>query len=285
MNNKLLVFQSDFGILEGTVSQMHGISMKVDPTLRIFDLTHCITKFNTWEASYSLYQTCHAWPEETVFVSVIDPGVGSARKSVVAKTRAGHYIVTPDNGTLTHLKKHIGIEAVRQIDESVNRVKGSEKSHVFHGRDVYAYTGARLASGVIDFDGVGPELSIEDILMHEIVDPATDGEMISGILDIEDPHFGMVWTNVPLEFFERLNISYGDEIQTTIEHDGEVKFSEVLPYCRTFTDVHKDNELIYNNEIGNLAVATNFGSFVKKFGVQTGIRWTIRFEACRENKK
>lgn len=285
MKNKLLVFQSDFGILEGTVSQMHGISMKVDPTLRIFDLTHCITKFNTWEASYSLYQTCHAWPEETVFVSVIDPGVGSARRSVVAKTRAGHYIVTPDNGTLTHLKKHIGIEAVRQIDESVNRVKGSEKSHVFHGRDVYAYTGSRLASGVIDFDGVGPELSIEDILMHEIVDPAMDGEMISGILDIADPHFGMVWTNVPLEFFERLNISYGDEIRTTIEHDGELKFSEVLPYCRTFTDVHKDSELIYNNEIGNLAVATNFGSFVEKFGVQTGIRWKIRFEACRENKR
>jgi S-adenosylmethionine hydrolase len=118
MKDKLLVFQSDFGILEGTVSQMHGISVKVDPTLRIFDLTHLIPKFNTWEASYSLYQTCQAWPEETVFVSVIDPGVGSGRKSVVVKTAAGHYIVTPDNGTLTHIKKHVGIVSVREIDES-----------------------------------------------------------------------------------------------------------------------------------------------------------------------
>ena len=170
MPNKILVFQSDFGLLEGTVSQMHGIAMKVDPTLRIFDLTHLISKFNTWEASYSLYQTCHAWPEETVFVSVIDPGVGSSRVSVVAKTSAGHYIVTPDNGTLTHLKKHVGIEAVREIDEAVNRVKGSEKSHVFHGRDVYAYTGARLASGVIDFEGVGPAFPVQDIVMHKIID-------------------------------------------------------------------------------------------------------------------
>jgi len=278
MKDKLLVFQSDFGLSEGTVSQMHGIAMRVDPTLRIFDLSHLIPKFNTWEASYSLYQTCHAWPEETVFVSVIDPGVGSTRKSVVVKTCVGHYIVTPDNGTLTHLKKHVGIEAVREIDESVNRVKGSEKSHVFHGRDVYAYTGARLASGVIDFEEVGPGIPVDDIIMHEIIDPVFDGKNIDGILEIEDPLFGMVWTNIPLEFFENVNLSFGDKVRTIIEHNGEEKFREVLPYCRTFTDVPKDHELIYNNEIGNLAIATNFGSFVEKFGIKSGNAWKIRFE-------
>jgi hypothetical protein len=278
MKDKLLVFQSDFGLFDGTASQMHGIAMQVDPTLRIFDLSHLISKFNTREASYSLYQTCHAWPEETVFVSVIDPGVGSARKSVVAKTKAGHYIVTPDNGTLTHLQKHVGIEAVREIDETVNRVKGSEKSHVFHGRDVYAYTGARLASGVIDFEGVGPEFPVEDIMMLEIIDPVYDGKSIVGILDIEDPHFGMVWTNIPLEYFERAKISFGDKVRTVIEHDGEVKYTDVLAYCRTFTDVPKDNELIYPNEIGNLAVATNFANFVDKFGIKAGNDWKIRFE-------
>ncbi|MEN8240532.1 MAG: S-adenosyl-l-methionine hydroxide adenosyltransferase family protein [Chloroflexota bacterium] len=278
MKDKLIVFQSDFGIQEGTVSQMHGISVKVDPALRIFDLTHLIPKFNTWEASYSLYQTCHAWPEETVFVSVIDPGVGSGRKSVVAKTSAGHYIVTPDNGTLTHLKKHIGIKAVREIDESVNRVKGSEKSHVFHGRDVYAYTGARLASGAIDFAGVGPEFAVDEIVMHEIIDPLIDGNQASGVLDIEDPHFGMVWTNIPIAFFATMGIAFGDKVRTVIAQDGEAKYSEVLPYCRTFSDVPKGDELVYNNEIGNLAVATNLGNFVEKFGVKTGNHWKISFE-------
>lgn len=260
------------------MSQMHGISVKVDPALRIFDLTHLIPKFNTWEASYSLYQTCHAWPEETVFVSVIDPGVGSGRKSVVAKTSAGHYIVTPDNGTLTHLKKHIGIKAVREIDESVNRVKGSEKSHVFHGRDVYAYTGARLASGAIDFAGVGPEFAVDEIVMHEIIDPLIDGNQASGVLDIEDPHFGMVWTNIPIAFFATMGIAFGDKVRTVIAQDGEAKYSEVLPYCRTFSDVPKGDELVYNNEIGNLAVATNLGNFVEKFGVKTGNHWKISFE-------
>ena len=278
MRNKILVFQSDFGLLEGTVSQMHGIAVKVDPTLRIFDLTHLIPKFNTWEASYSLYQTCHAWPEETVFVSVIDPGVGSSRKSVVAKTSAGHYIVTPDNGTLTHLKEHVEIETVREIDESVNRVKGSEKSHVFQGRDVYAYTGARLASGVIDFESVGPEFPVKDIVMHKIIDPVIEVNQVTGVLDIEDPHFGMVWTNIPIEIFETLGIIFGDKVRTVIEHEGEGKYSEVLPYCRTFSDVPKDNELVYNNEIGNIAIATNLGSFVDKFGIKTGTAWKVSFE-------
>jgi len=278
MKNKIVVFQSDFGLLEGTVSQMHGIAMKVDPTLRIFDLTHLIPKFNTWEASYSLYQTCHAWPEETVFVSVIDPVVGSSRKSVVAQTSKGHYIVTPDNGTLTHIKKHTGIEAVREIDESVNRVKGSEKSHVFHGRDVYAYTGARLASGVIDFERVGPEFPVKDIVMHKIIDPVIEANQVIGVLDIEDPHFGMVWTNIPIEVFETLSIVFGDKVRAVIEHESEVKYSEVIPYCRTFSDVPKDNELVYNNEIGNIAIATNLGSFVEKFGIKTGTAWKVSID-------
>jgi S-adenosylmethionine hydrolase len=278
MPNKILVFQSDFGLLEGTVSQMHGIAMKVDPTLRIFDLTHLISKFNTWEASYSLYQTCHAWPEETVFVSVIDPGVGSSRVSVVAKTSAGHYIVTPDNGTLTHLKKHVGIEAVREIDEAVNRVKGSEKSHVFHGRDVYAYTGARLASGVIDFEGVGPAFPVQDIVMHKIIDPVIEADRVSGVLDIEDPHFGMVWTNIPLETFETLGIRFGDTVRTVIEHEGDEKYREVLTYCRTFSDVPKGEELVYNNELGKVAIATNLGSFVEKFGIKAGPAWKVSFD-------
>lgn len=74
------------------------------------------------------------------------------------KTKNGQYFVSPDNGTLTLVAESLGIESVRQIDEKTNRLKGSEKSYTFHGRDVYAYTGARLASGAITFEQVGPEL-------------------------------------------------------------------------------------------------------------------------------
>ena len=117
-----LVFQTDFGLVDGAVSAMYGVAYSVEPSLRIHDLTHDITPYNVWEASYRLIQTINYWPEGSVFVSVVDPGVGSDRKSIVAKTKSGRYIVTPDNGTLTHVIRFEGIESVREIDENINQV-------------------------------------------------------------------------------------------------------------------------------------------------------------------
>src|SRR6478736_2404474 len=124
--NKIVVFQSDFGLKDGAVSAMKGVAMGVSTELKLFDLTHEIPAYNIWEAAYRLEQTVPYWPAGTVFVSVVDPGVGSARKSVVLKTNSGHFIVTPDNGTLTLIAKSLGIAEIRQIDEAVNRRKDSE---------------------------------------------------------------------------------------------------------------------------------------------------------------
>jgi S-adenosylmethionine hydrolase len=99
--NKIVVFQSDFGLKDGAVSAMKGVSMGVSADLKLYDLTHDIPAYNIWEAAYRLEQTVTYWPAGTVFVSVVDPGVGTTRKSVVLKTKSGHFIVTPDNGTLT----------------------------------------------------------------------------------------------------------------------------------------------------------------------------------------
>ena len=129
---KPLVFQTDFGLVDGAVSAMYGVAYTVDPQLRIHDLTHDITPFNIWEASYRLIQTINYWPEGTVFVSVVDPGVGSDRKSIVAKTNSGRYIVTPDNGTMTHVIRLEGIAEVREIDERINRLPCSGESYTFH---------------------------------------------------------------------------------------------------------------------------------------------------------
>ena len=138
-----LVFQSDFGEKDGAVASMRGVAYGVSPELKIFDLTHEIPTFDIWAAAYRLNQVASYWPEGTVFVSVVDPGVGTDRRSVVLKTKSGHYFVTPDNGTLTLVADELGIAGVREIDEAVNRLKNSEKSYTFHGRDVYAYTGAK----------------------------------------------------------------------------------------------------------------------------------------------
>ena len=121
--NKIVVFQSDFGLKDGAVSAMKGVAMGVSPDLKLFDLTHEIPPYNIWEAAYRLEQTVPYWPAGTVFVSVVDPGVGTTRKSVVLKTKTGQFIVTPDNGTLTLIASSQGIAEIRQIDEVLNRRK------------------------------------------------------------------------------------------------------------------------------------------------------------------
>jgi S-adenosylmethionine hydrolase len=85
----VVVYQSDFGLKDGAVSAMHGVAFTVDPGLRLEDLTHEIPPFNIWEGAYRLNTTAPYWPAGTVFVSVVDPGVGTERKSVVLKTTSG----------------------------------------------------------------------------------------------------------------------------------------------------------------------------------------------------
>nr|HPJ23121.1 SAM-dependent chlorinase/fluorinase [Clostridia bacterium] len=147
----LMVFQTDFTYKEGAVCAMYGVVKSVDRELEILDGTHEIPQYDTWSASYRLYQSMKFWPRDTVFVSVVDPGVGTPRKASVARTSDGYYVVTPDNGSLTHLKRLAGIEEIREIDERINRLrgKGTEEVAIFHGRDVFAYCGARLAAGII----------------------------------------------------------------------------------------------------------------------------------------
>ena len=133
--SKILVLQSDFGIVDGAVSAMIGVALSVDDSLKIFDLSHSISPFNIHEASYRLLQSLQYWPEGSVFVSVVDPGVGSKRNSVVVRTRENHIVVTPNNGTLSHLKKFIGIEEVFEVDVAKHRRKGaSNQSYTFDGR-------------------------------------------------------------------------------------------------------------------------------------------------------
>ncbi|MFQ5974227.1 MAG: S-adenosyl-l-methionine hydroxide adenosyltransferase family protein, partial [Alphaproteobacteria bacterium] len=206
--NGIIVYQTDFGLKDGAVSAMKGVAIAVDPTLRLEDLTHEIPAFDIWEGAYRLNTTVPYWPEGTVFVSVIDPGVGTDRRSVVLKTGTGHFIVTPDNGTLTLVAESLGIDGVREIDEETNRLPGSEQSFTFHGRDIYSFTAARLAAGVIDFDDVGPELESE-IVTIAFQKPEFQGTSVAGSIPVLDVQFGNVWTNIDRATFEKLGVSLG----------------------------------------------------------------------------
>lgn len=160
-----VVIQTDFG--RGGSGAMAGVCKLVDRSVRVYNITHEVPKFDVVAAGHNLTEVIPYWPEGTVFVSVVDPGVGTARKACVALTENGRYVVTPDNGCLEEIRNTYGIAAVREIDQSVNRYKGNEwslKSDIFHGRDVFAYCGARLANGKISFPEVGPEYPVGDIV-------------------------------------------------------------------------------------------------------------------------
>jgi S-adenosylmethionine hydrolase len=215
-------------------------------------------------------------PKGTVFVSVVDPGVGTKRKSVVLKTKSGHYFVSPDNGSLTAVAEQLGVEAVREIDEAVNRLADSEKSYTFHGRDVYAYTGARLAAGVISFAEVGRELPAE-VMSIPYQKPRVDGGRVYGNIEILDPQFGNIWTNIDRETFKALELDPGDSVSIVIFNDGKVVLTQTLPYFPTFGRVPVGEPLLYLNSLNKVSLAINQGNY-ETFDVKSGASWSIRIE-------
>lgn len=275
MSNHLLVLQSDFGLVDGAVSAMIGVALQEARNLDIHHLTHDITPYNIFEASYRLFQTIEYWPGGTTFVSVVDPGVGSKRKSVVALTETGQYIVTPDNGTLSYIKKHVGIKAVREISEVENRRKNTELSYTFHGRDVYAYTGAKLASGHISFDEVGPELSVDHIVELPVVETKVEDDAVMGAIDILDVRFGSLWTSITREEFYSLKPEFGQRFEVTIFNNDMLVYQNQVTYGKSFADVRIGQPLIYINSLYRVGLAINQGSFAKAYNVGVGSNWRI----------
>jgi S-adenosylmethionine hydrolase len=272
--SKALVFQSDFGLKDGAVSEMKGVAFSVSPELRMFDITHDIPPYNIWEGAYRLYQAAPYWPAGTVFVSIIDPGVGSERKSVVLKTKTGHYIVSPDNGTLTLVAEHLGIEEVREIDEAKNRLRNSDKSYTFHGRDVYAYTGARLASGTISFQEVGPKLNPQVVRIN-YQKPAIENGAIKGNIPVLDIQYGNVWTNIDQSLLEKFGIKVNDKLHVIIYQEGKTVFEENIPYVNTFADVPIGENMSYMNSLLQFSLGVNQGSFSEKHKIYSGAAWSI----------
>ncbi len=275
---KTVVFMSDFGYVDGAVSAMHGVADEVCHDLKIEDLTHEIPQFNIWEASYRLIQTINFWAPGTVFVSVIDPGVGSERESVAVLTKTGHIIVTPDNGTLSHVAKEIGILERRKISESVNRLKDSQRSFTFYGRDVYAYTGARLASGIITFDEVGPQLETQPVMLN-VTDPIIKDNEIYGNIDILDTRYGSLWTNIPdTLLFNDLGVQYGNFMRVLISHDHKIIYGYTMKVCKSFSEAKVGEPLLYINSLLNVGLAINQGSFASENRIGSGENWTIRLQ-------
>lgn len=261
---------------------MHGVIASIDPALQVRDLCHLIPKFQSWAASFCLSYTMPCWPAGTVFVSVVDPGVGTARRACAAKTGNGQYVITPDNGTLTHIKALVGIEEVREINERTNRRPGTEMMDTFHGRDLFAYTAGRLAAGIIDFAGVGPAYPAGEIVVFSL-DPPVKGEgFIQGIITGADHHFGNPSTNISIADFESLGLAWGDTALVTVTCEGSGGSREVFRkpvlYHRSFGHVGIGEPILYNGSTGYMILGLNQASMTEVYGIEAGTDWKVRFD-------
>ena len=257
-----IVLQSDFGISTGLPASMTAVIVKTDPEIRIFDLCHEVRQFDIQRGGKILASTFPYWPDGTVFVSVVDPGVGTLRRSCAALMDNGSVVITPDNGTLSYLYDRI--REVRQIDETVNRLPGSDSHHTFHGRDVYAYTAARLASGIIDFAGVGPVYDKQEMVRFHVPEAAIiSGRAVGEITDAGD-HFGNVGISIPNEMIKEIGITTGEYARVIIEKQGKVLYDKEMMFHKSFGWVAPGEAIL--NECSNdyVEISINQGSFCEK---------------------
>ena len=271
-----LVIMTDFGLKDGAVSAMKGVAHATAPDLFISDLTHEVKPFNIWEGAFRLVQTYKYWPQGTVFVTVVDPGVGSARKSIIARSKSGHYFVGPDNGLLTLVNEESPIEEVISIDESKQRLKGSEDSYTFHGRDLYVYVGARLASGQLKMQDAGTKLETP-LVKIEYTHPILQNGKLLGTIPVLDPQYGNVWTNIPKKLVtEKFGRAYSFKV--TIRQKNKVIYSHDLQLAETFSAVPEGQPLLYFNSLLNLSIALNQGDFAAKNKISYGPDWQIEVQ-------
>jgi S-adenosylmethionine hydrolase len=256
-----IVFMTDFGLVDDSVALCKGVMYSIMPEVRIVDLTHQVTPFSISDGARFLYGATPYFPAETVFVVVVDPGVGSARKAIVARSGRGQYFVLPDNGLLTLVEQRDGIEAVREITNP-DWMIGSRLSSTFHGRDIFSPAGAHVARGD-DWTKVGPEMAVKDLVRLELKAATVDERGLSATVIATDGPFGNLVTNVSAEDFFKLGYQRGQDVPVTV--DGkEMK----IRFVKTFSDVPLGQPLLYIDSRGRLALAVNQNNFAANYGIK-----------------
>ncbi|MDO5107400.1 MAG: SAM-dependent chlorinase/fluorinase [Coriobacteriaceae bacterium] len=281
-----VVFMTDFGSGGGAV--LAGVVKSVDPELGVYDFDHNIEPYNIRQAAYQLSTVVPFWPAGTVFVSVVDPGVGTDRRGCIARLENGSYVVTPDNGTLTMVAGDI-VE-IREIDQSAHRLPGSEDVHIFHGRDVFSFTAARLASGAIAFTEVGPAYPVSEVVRLALtnVKPLLSfGWAEGGVYNFDLP-YGSARINIRNRDFQQLaGFSYGDLFHVTV-HDGDrLVFEGEGRYGRTFGDVEdREAQLVGDIQLGasQMLRFNTRGNFIREHAPEVerdqslAVNFRFRFE-------
>jgi S-adenosylmethionine hydrolase len=254
-----VVFMTDFGVLDDSVALCKGVMYGITPNLRIVDLTHQVTPFSIQDGARFLFGATPYFPAGSVFVVVIDPGVGSARKPVVVKSKRGQFFVLPDNGLMTMVEDRDGIEGIREITNQ-DWMIGAKISSTFHGRDIFSPVGARVARGD-DWTQVGPEL--KQLVRLDLKPAKVDDKGLTGEVIALDGPFGNLVTNIDAEDFLKLGYQRGEKLKVTIA-GREIE----MPFVKTFSDVPLKQPLLFIDSRGRVSFAVNQASFAAIYGVE-----------------
>src|SRR5215469_13999749 len=255
-----IVFMTDFGVLDDSVAICHGVMYGIMPNVRIVDLTHQVTPFSIFDGARFLYGATPYYPVGTVFVVVVDPGVGSSRKAIVAHSKTGQYFVLPDNGVIALVEQRDGIDAVREITNPEWMI-GSKLSSTFHGRDIFSPVGAHLARGD-SWTSVGPEMPVKDLVQLDLKIARIDEHGLNASVIATDGPFGNLVTNVDGTDFLKLGYQHGQDVEVRVG-DKELK----MKFVKTFSDVPMGEPLLYIDSRGHLGLAVNQKSFAATYSI------------------
>ena len=253
-----IVFMTDFGTANDAVAICKAVIVGIAPQARIMDITHQVTPFQIEEGSRFLAGVTPYYPAGTVFLVVVDPGVGTSRKAVMVKSKKSQFFVLPDNGLITLVLDRDGLESAREITNSGWMIQSSVSS-TFHGRDIFSPAAAHLAAGW-DFNLVGPEVP-QLVRLTPKVSITSDKGIEGDLIGLDDP-YGSLITDIPGDDFKNLGYNLGDRVTVLIN-----KKPVTVPYVKTFMDVPVGDSLLYIDSRGRVGIANNEGNYAKKFDV------------------
>jgi S-adenosylmethionine hydrolase len=253
-----IVFMTDFGTANDAVAICKAVILGIDKDVRIMDITHQVTPFSIEEGARFLAGVSPYYPAGTVFLVVVDPGVGTTRKAVVVKSKKGQLFVLPDNGLITPVADRDGLEGAREITNPAWMI-GDKISSTFHGRDIFSPTAAHLAAGE-DWTLAGPAWNNLVRLKPTIASLREEG-IRGDVIGLDDP-FGSLITDISSDDFQKLGYALQEKVTVQIG-----KKSYAVPYVKTFGDVPVGNPLLYIDSRGRVGIAVNQGDFSKTYHV------------------
>lgn len=263
MPTPILTLLSDFGLKDPYVAEMKAVILTISPDVRIVDIGHMIEKFNVRMGAFVLASAAPYFPQGTVHVAVVDPGVGTRRRALLVETTRAYY-VGPDNGLLMLAAKREGIQhayAIARLELLL-----PQASSTFHGRDVFAPTAAYLTKRTppVEF---GSEIT--DYVVPEFTSPIVkDGAVTGEVLHIDD--FGNIIANIVKKDLDKIDIELGEAI--TIKAPRK---SLRTRFCETYGDARVKSVLALIGSHGFLEIAINQGNAAKKLGIRSGDSLTI----------